>query len=252
MSKCPRSSALAGRTALVTGATAGIGAATARALHAAGADVVLAARRRDRLESLASELAGARAVELDVRDAARVESALAGESLDIVVANAGLGRGLDPIQAGEVGDWDEMIDTNVKGLLHVVRATLPPMLERGSGDIVLLGSVAGRQVYPGGNVYCATKHAVRALYEAMRVDAGGEGVRFTTVDPGLVETEFSIVRFRGDEERASKVYEGTRPLAPEDVADAIAWAVTRPPHVNVGEIVLWPTDQASTTKVTRR
>jgi NADP-dependent 3-hydroxy acid dehydrogenase YdfG len=145
-----------------------------------------------------------------------------------------------------------MIDTNVKGLLHTVRATLPAMIERGSGDVVLLGSVAGRQVYPGGNVYCATKHAVRALYEALRLDAAGKGIRFTTVDPGLVETEFSVVRFRGDTTRAAKTYAGIDVLTPADVADAILYAVTRPPHVNVGEIVLWPTDQASTTVVKRR
>jgi NADP-dependent 3-hydroxy acid dehydrogenase YdfG len=132
-----------------------------------------------------------------------------------------------------------------------VRATLPAMIARGRGDVVVLGSVAGRQVYPGGNVYCATKFAVRALYEALRLDAAGKGVRFTTVDPGLVETEFSLVRFRGDEERAKKTYQGLKCLAPEDVAEAILFALTRPPHVNVGELVLWPTDQASTTVVKR-
>ncbi|MEW6073904.1 MAG: SDR family NAD(P)-dependent oxidoreductase [Planctomycetota bacterium] len=244
--------ALSGRTALVTGASAGIGAATARALAAAGAHVLCAARRRDRLAALAAELDGAEAVALDVRDAAQVEAALAARSLDIAVVNAGLARGLAPLPGGTPADWDEMIDTNLKGLLHVLRAVLPGMIARGTGDAVLLGSVAGRQVYPGGNVYCATKHAVRAVYEALRLDAAGTGVRFTTVDPGLVETEFSLVRFRGDAARARKVYAGTRPLAPADVAEAILWAVTRPPHVNVGEIVLWPTDQASTTQVKRR
>ena len=155
------------------------------------------------------------------------------------------------LHEGSLDDWEEMIDTNVKGLLNVVRRAVPPMMARGAGDVVLLGSVAGRQVYPGGNVYCATKHAVRAIYEALRLDAAGSGVRFTTVDPGMVETEFSIGRFGGDETKAKAVYAGMTPLTGADVADAILYAVTRPPHVNVGEIVLWPTDQASTTSVRR-
>ena len=213
---------------------------------------MLAGRRKERLAALAKELPGSETIELDVRDARKVAAALDGRAFDVVVANAGLGRGLGPLQAGESSDWDEMIDTNIKGLLHTVRATLPAMIERGRGDVVVLGSVAGRQVYPGGNVYCATKHAVRALYEAMRIDAAGKGIRFTTVDPGLVETEFSIVRFRGDEERAKKTYTGIDVLTPDDVADVILFALTRPPHVNVGEVVLWPTDQASTTMVKRR
>ncbi|HVS09788.1 MAG TPA: SDR family NAD(P)-dependent oxidoreductase [Planctomycetota bacterium] len=243
---------LDGRLALVTGASSGIGAATARALHAAGARVVLAARRAERLEALARELPGSEPLELDVRDAARVRSALEGRDFDVAVANAGLALGLGPLQDGDPEDWSVMLDTNVKGLLHVVRAVVPRMLERGRGDVVVLGSVAGRQVYPGGNVYCATKHAVRALYEAMRLDMAGKGLRFTTVDPGLVETEFSLVRYKGDAERAKQVYQGLECLRPADVADAILYALTRPPHVNVGEIVLWPTDQASTTVATRR
>jgi len=247
--------ALAQKLALVTGASSGIGRETARALARAGARVLLAARRRERLENLARELSEAGAevetLSLDVRDAARVRGALEGRSLDVVVANAGLGRGLGPLQEGADEDWNEMIDTNVKGLLATVRATLPGMIARGHGDVVLLGSVAGRQVYPGGNVYCATKFAVRALYEALRLDAAGTGVRVTTVDPGLVETEFSLVRFRGDAPRAQKTYTGLQCLRPEDVADAILYALTRPRHVNIGEMVLWPTDQASTTVVKR-
>ncbi len=244
---------LENRTALVTGASAGIGAATARALSQAGARLLLAARRADRLEALASELEGAVALPLDVSDAEAVASALAphGE-IDLVVAGAGKALGTGPLQEGDPEDWAEVLQTNVLGVLHVVRATLPSMLERGSGDVVLLGSVAGRQVYPGGNIYNASKFALNALYQALRLDAGGRGVRFTTVDPGMVETEFSLVRYRGDREAAEAVYAGMTPLEPEDVADAILYAVTRPPHVNIGEVVLWPTDQASTRDVHRR
>jgi NADP-dependent 3-hydroxy acid dehydrogenase YdfG len=242
---------LNGKNCLVTGASAGIGAATARALATSGARVVLAARRRERLDALAREIGGD-VLAFDVRSADEVTAALEGRRFDVVIANAGLGRGVAPLAAGEPDEWAEMLDTNVKGVLHVLRRTLPAMLEHGSGDVVLLGSVAGRQVYPGGNVYNASKFAVRALYEALRLDHAGSGLRFTTVDPGMVATEFSLVRFRGDGARARKVYEGMTPLTPEDVADAILWAVTRPPHVNVGEIVLWPTDQASTTVVRRR
>jgi len=237
--------------ALVTGASAGIGAASARALHAAGAQVLLAARRIDRLQALAKELPGSETVPLDVRDASAVQAALQDRPIDIAVLNAGLARGTGPIQEGDPADWDEMLDTNVKGLLHCARAVLPGMLERGSGDLVLLGSVAGRQVYPGGNVYNASKFAVHALYQALRLDAGGRGVRFTTLDPGMVETEFAKVRYRGDEAQANAVYEGMQPLTPEDVADALVYAVTRPAHVNVGEIVLWPTCQSSTRDVVR-
>ncbi|MCK6446406.1 MAG: SDR family NAD(P)-dependent oxidoreductase [Planctomycetes bacterium] len=243
---------LEARRILVTGASAGIGEATARALAAEGARVVLAARRKERLAQLASELAGAIAIALDVRDAAACERELAPLDLDGAILNAGLGRGLGSIADGRVDEWNEMLDTNVKGVLHVLHAVLPKLIGRGRGDVVLLGSVAGRQVYPGGNVYCASKFAVRALYEALRVDLAGKNVRVTTVDPGMVLTDFSITRFHGDHERAAKVYQGMTPLAPSDVADAIVFALTRPPHVNVGEIVLWPTDQASTTQVTRR
>jgi len=242
---------LAGKRALVTGASSGIGAATARALAALGARVTLVARRADRLEALASDLEGADVKVADVRDASQVMALFDGAEYDVVVANAGLARGVAPLHSGDPEDWATMIDTNVKGVLHTVRAALPGMRERGRGDLVILGSVAGRQVYPGGNVYNATKHAVKAVYDACRLDEFGSGVRFTTVDPGLVETEFSMVRLE-DEAAAKAVYDGMSPLRPEDVADAIAYAVTRPPHVNVGEIVLWPTDQASTRDVHRR
>ena len=242
---------LESKRALITGASAGIGAATARALSARGAKVTLVARRAERLEALAKELPGAEVRAADVRDPKAVQALFDREPFDVVVANAGLGLGVAPLHEGEVEDWSTMIDTNVKGVLHTVRAALPAMRGNGSGDMVLLGSVAGRQVYPGGNVYNATKHAVRALYEALRLDEAGSGLRFTTVDPGMVESEFSLVRL-GDQDAAARVYDGMTPLRPEDVADAIAFAVTRPPHVNIGEIVLWPTDQASTRDVHRR
>jgi NADP-dependent 3-hydroxy acid dehydrogenase YdfG len=243
---------LSDRLALVTGATSGIGRATALHLAALGARVVATGRRRERLAELAAAPHSLETLALDVRDWKAVEQALAGREFDVVVNNAGLGRGIGPLQDGLPGDWDEMLDTNVKGVLHVLRATLPRMLARKRGDHVILGSVAGRQIYPGGNVYCASKHAVRALYEALRLDTAGSGVRVSTVDPGMVETEFSVVRFKGDSERAAKVYQDMTPLQPADVADAVAWIVTRPPRVNVGELVLWPTDQASTTRVERR
>jgi len=238
---------LAGRTAFITGASAGIGAATARGLAAHGARVVLTARRLERLEALAAELPDAVACAVDVRDAAAVQAAVHEHAPDIVVANAGLAFGSGKLPEGDPDDWSVVIDTNIKGVLHVARAALPALIERGKGDLVLLGSVAGRQVYPGGNVYNATKFAVKAIYEALRLDCAGSGVRFTTVDPGMVETEFSLVRFKGDRDAADATYTGMTPLGPGDVADAILFAVTRPPHVNIGEVVLWPTDQASTT-----
>lgn len=240
------------RRALVTGASSGIGAATAIALARAGAHVVLVARNKDKLAAVARECPGSSSIALDVRDAGACESALAGLDLDLVVNNAGLALGVDKLPAGDTSEWSTVIDTNVKGVLHIVHATLPAMVKNGRGDHVILGSVAGRQIYPGGNVYCATKHAVRAIYESLRLDNAGSGVRFTTVDPGMVITDFSRVRFRGDTEKARAVYQGLDPLKPEDVADAILWAVTRPPNVNVGEIVLWAAAQASTTVVTRK
>jgi NADP-dependent 3-hydroxy acid dehydrogenase YdfG len=251
---------LEGRLALVTGASSGIGAATARALAKEGARLLLAARRVDRLETLASDLVGegsaVRCLALDLRRAEEVSRAL-GElpeewsQVDLLVNNAGLSRDLLPLAEGSVEAWTEMVETNLLGLLHVTRAVLPGMIARGRGHVVNLGSVAGREAYPGGNVYCATKAAVRSLNRGLRLDLKGGPVRVTTVDPGMVETEFSLVRFRGDEERAGAVYQRMTPLRPEDVAEAILWCLTRPPHVNVEEVVLWPTDQASATLVRR-
>jgi 3-hydroxy acid dehydrogenase / malonic semialdehyde reductase len=251
--------ALSGRKALVTGASSGIGAAAARSLAAAGAEVTLVARRAERLAEVAQSLPRAHTpphvhtIVLDVRDSTAVLAELSKLEVDVLVLNAGLSIGMEKLQEGVPEDWAVAVDTNVKGVLHVARAVLPGMVARKRGDVVLIGSVAGRQVYPGGAVYCATKHAVRALYEGMRLDMAGSGIRFATVDPGMVgDTEFSSIRFRGDAERAKKVYEGVDYLRPEDVADAITWVVTRPPRMNVGELVLWASAQASTTVVTRR
>ena len=187
-----------------------------------------------------------------MRDAAAVEAALDGRPIEVLVNNAGMAAGLGPMHEGSAEGDDRVIDTNVKGVLHVLRAVVPGMRRRGGGDLVMLGSVAGRNVYAGGGVYCASKYAVRAIYEALRLDLAGTGIRCTTVDPGMVKTDFSLVRFEGDRERAEAVYAGVDPLTPEDVADAVLWAVSRPPHVNVGEIVLWPTDQASVSVLNRR
>ncbi len=248
-----------GKRVLVTGATAGIGEATAQAFAAAGAAVVLVGRREDRLAALAERLAASGAtvqtLRLDIADRAAVEAAAQAEpgilDVDILVNNAGLARGTDPLQAAHASDWEEMVNTNILGLLYLTRLVAPKMEARGDGHIVNLGSVAGRWVYPGGGVYCATKFAVRALSEGLRLDLHGSGVRVTNIEPGLVETEFSIVRFAGDEDRAAKVYEGTRALTPGDVADTILWCCARPSHVNVQELVLFPTDQASVTRVHR-
>jgi NADP-dependent 3-hydroxy acid dehydrogenase YdfG len=249
----PPRKALSDRTALVTGASSGIGAATARAFHESGAKVVLVARREEKLAEISRACPGSRSIALDVRDAGATERELSGLSIDLLVANAGLSIGMEKLPEGRPDDWAAAIDTNVKGVLHTLHAVLPGMVARGGGDVVLLGSVAGRQVYPGGAVYCATKHAVRAIYEGLRLDTAGSGVRFTTVDPGMVgETEFSRIRFRGDEARAKAVYAGVDYLLPEDIAEAIVWVVTRPRRVNVGEIVIWASAQASTTLVTRK
>lgn len=247
---------------LVTGASAGIGAATAEAFAAAGAsELLLNGRRRERLEALAKRLAGehgvaATVLPFDIRDRAALER-LAEETpavfdVDVLVNNAGLARGTDPLHAGDPADWEEMLETNVLGLLYLTRKIAPGMVERGRGHIVNLGSTAGRWVYPGGAVYNATKFAVRALTEGLRMDLHGSGVRVTNIAPGLVETEFSVVRFKGDEARAAKVYEGAEVLTAGDIADAIVWCCTRPQRVNVQEMVIFPTDQAAVAMVHRR
>jgi serine 3-dehydrogenase len=252
---------LDGRITLVTGASSGIGQACARAFAAEGARLILAARRAERIHELAEELRSAHATEtlvreLDVRDQPEVETMVRRlpkewVAIEILVNNAGLSRGLDKLHAAKLSDWEEMLDTNVKGLLYVSRAVLPGMVQRDRGHVVNIGSIAGREVYPGGNVYCASKFAERAISKGMMIDLNGTSVRVTTIDPGLVETEFSLVRFHGDGERAAKVYQGLTPLTPTDVADAVLYAVTRPAHVNVAELVLLPTCQAGATFVSR-
>jgi 3-hydroxy acid dehydrogenase / malonic semialdehyde reductase len=244
---------LSNKTAFITGASSGIGLATARLFAANGARLLLAARRIDRLDAERASLnsaADVHTIQLDVTDHAAVERAIAAlprdlKAIDILVNNAGLSRGLDKVYEGNRLDWEEMIDTNVKGLLYVTRAVVPGMVERGRGHIVNLGSTAGRMTYPNGAVYCATKAAERSITEGLREDLLGTPLRVTTIDPGMVETEFSQVRFRGDKARAAKVYENITPLTPDDVADAILYAVTRPAHVNISEVLLTPVAQAN-------
>lgn len=244
---------IVGRTVLVTGATAGIGRACARELASRGARLVIVGRRKERLFDLAEELMKEHDVEvqarvLDVRDrnavlALRDDLADLDFMPDVVVNNAGKARGLDLAHEADLDDWDEMVDTNVKGLLYVTRAFLPRMVERNDGHVVNIGSTAGRWSYPRGNTYCGTKFAVRGISEGVNMDLAGTRVRVSSVDPGLVETEFSEVRFHGDEERAENVYRGYTPLTPEDIADVVAYVLNAPPHVDIFNVVVMPTDQ---------
>ena len=240
----------------VTGASSGIGRSCVRSFASLGARLLMAARRLDRLEKIAGEIkkdfsADSYSFGLDVRDQPAVERALAElpkewRAIEVLVNNAGLSRGLDRLHEGKIDDWEEMIDTNIKGLLYISRAVIPGMLERGSGHVINIGSIAGHELYPGGNVYCATKFAVNAISRGLRLDLVGTPVRVSSVDPGMVETEFSLVRFRGDAQRAGKVYQGFVPLTPDDIADAVVFCATRPQHVNVSEMIVMPTAQAST------
>jgi 3-hydroxy acid dehydrogenase / malonic semialdehyde reductase len=246
---------------LITGASSGIGAACARVFADAGAKLILAARRLDKLQQLVETLnvtsAQVHLIQLDVRDRSAVESAISSlppgwSDIDILINNAGLSRGLDKLHEGDYQDWEEMIDTNIKGLLYLTRYVVPGMVNRVRGHVVNIGSIAGHQTYPGGNVYCSTKAAVKAISEGLKQDLLGTPIRVTSVDPGMVETEFSDVRFHGDTERAKKVYQGVTPLTPDDVADVVFFCTTRSPHVNINEVILMPVDQASATLVNRR
>ena len=248
---------LQNRIILITGASSGIGAACAKLFSKSGAKLILSARRKERLEELAKELnCPTFLLPLDVCDRTQIDSTISSlpddwKNIDILINNAGLSRGLEKQYQAEIQDWEEMIDTNIKGLLYMTRKIVPGMVSRGQGHVVNLGSIAGRQTYPGGSVYCATKAAVKAISEGLKQDLLGTPIRVSCIEPGLVETEFSEVRFHGDAERANKVYQGLKPLTADDVADVINYCITRPPHMNISEILLVPVDQASATLVHR-
>ncbi|MEM1251651.1 MAG: SDR family oxidoreductase [Cyanobacteria bacterium P01_H01_bin.21] len=253
---------IANKTILITGASSGIGKSCAQLCAQAGARLILAARRKEKLQVLADKLEQVYDVPilllpLDVQDYDTVSTTIAGlpsdwQTIDVLINNAGLSRGLDKQYESPIQDWEEMIDTNVKGLLYVTRAVVPGMVVRNWGHVVNIGSIAARQTYTGGSVYCATKAAVKALSEGLKIDLLGTSVRVTNIEPGLVETEFSTVRFRGNEAQAESVYQGMTPLTPEDIADTIVFAITRPAHVNISEIFVMPTDQSSVAHVYRR
>lgn len=245
------------RIALITGATSGIGEATARLLAANQFKLILCGRRKDRLQKLADDLklhTEITTLSFEVRNQKEVAASIdslptAWKDIDVLINNAGNAHGLDPIQTGSVDDWDAMMDINVKGLLYVTKAALPVMVKRNSGHIINIGSIAGKEVYANGNVYCASKFAVDALTKGMRIDLNAHSIKVTAIHPGMVETEFSLVRFKGDEQRAASVYKGFDPLQGQDIADLILFALTRPPHVVIADLVVLPTAQASATVV---
>lgn len=247
-------------TALITGATSGIGAATAKHFAKNGINLILCGRRQERLDALKNELrklVEVHTLTFDVRNKKDVENAIDGlpeifQHIDILINNAGNAHGLDPIQDGSTDDWDAMLDINVKGLLYVSDRIIPKMIAQNSGHIINIGSTAGKEVYPKGNVYCASKHAVDAINQGMRIDLNGYNIRVGAVNPGMVETEFSEVRFKGDSEKADKVYQGFKPLQAEDIADIIHFVVTRPYHVNIADLVVMSVDQASSTVVNKQ
>jgi len=248
--------------ALITGATAGIGKATAELFAKNGYNIIITGRRKERLDEFSTHLKTTYKVDVlslsfDVRKLTEVETAIASipsdwKKINVLVNNAGLAVGLGPIQEGIVDDWERMIDTNIKGLLYITRTIAPIMIENGYGHIVNIGSIAGKEVYANGNVYCATKHAVDALNKAMRIDMLPHGIKVTGIHPGMVETEFSIVRYKGDEERAKNVYKGLQPLTAEDIAETIYWAASRPAHVNISDVIITPTVQANATNTIRK
>ncbi len=244
-----------GKTVLITGASAGIGKSCAFQFAEAGANVLICARRIERLNEIANEIKNKFDVKvypfkMDVTNYEEVKTTLSSlpeewKEIDILVNNAGLARSLDKVHEYDVNDWEEMINTNIKGVLYVTRTVVEGMVKRGSGHIIYIGSTAGHEAYGGGGVYCGTKHFVNAISKGFKIDLLGTGVRVSSVDPGMVETEFSIVRFHGDKERADNVYKGLTPLTPDDVADAVLYCATRPPHVNINEIILTSKDQGN-------
>lgn len=248
------------RTAFITGATSGIGKATAELLAKNNFRLILCGRREERLQQLKSELdkvTETSTLTFDVRDKLAVSQAIANlpdswKAIDVLINNAGNAHGLAPIQSGDVADWDAMMDINVKGLLYVSREITPGMINRKAGHVINIGSIAGKEVYANGNVYCGSKFAVDAITNGMRLDLNPFGIKVTGIHPGLVETEFSLVRFKGDEARASKVYEGIQPLIAQDIADLILFTLTRPSHVVIADMVVFPTAQGSATTITRK
>jgi 3-hydroxy acid dehydrogenase/malonic semialdehyde reductase len=248
--------------AFITGATAGIGRATAELFAKNGYNIIITGRRKERLDEFSKHLKSTYKIDVlslnfDVRHLKEVETAIASISeewkkINVLLNNAGLAVGLNPIQEGVIDDWERMIDTNIKGLLYVTRTLAPIMIANGYGHIINLGSVAGKEVYANGNVYCGTKFAVDAISKGMRIDMVAHNIKVTAIHPGMVETEFSIVRFKGDEERAKNAYKGMQPLTGEDIAETIYWCASRPAHVNINDVVLMPTAQASATTVIRK
>ncbi len=253
---------LKNKIVFITGATSGIGKACAEIFANEKSNLILTGRRIERLKNLAKKLEKengikTKCIKLDVRDFNGVKKAISAldskwNKIDILINNAGLARGFNKIYDGKKLDWDEMIDTNIKGLAYVSRLVLPLMIRRKKGHVINIGSTAGHEVYPNGNVYAATKYAVKALSQSIRIDVLDKGIKISSVDPGMVETEFSLVRFRGNKNKASKVYKGLKPLSPENVADAVLFCATRPENVNINEVILTPLAQASSTQVHRK
>lgn len=248
------------KTAFITGATSGIGKSCAMKFAQNNYDLFITGRREDRLEQLKLQLEKDYNISVtillfDVREREAVKTAIdkiKDQTIDVLINNAGLAAGMDHIQSGSIDDWDQMIDTNIKGLLYVTRSISPLMIEKKSGHIINIGSIAGKEVYPKGNVYCASKHAVDALTKAMRVDLLEYGIKVSQIAPGAVETEFSLVRFKGDQQTANNVYKGFEPLHPEDIADIAFYITTLPPHVNINDLLVMPTAQASATQLIRK
>jgi NADP-dependent 3-hydroxy acid dehydrogenase YdfG len=248
--------------ALITGSTAGIGKATAELFAKNGYNIIITGRRKERLDEFSAQLKASYNIDVlslnfDVRDLNEVEKAVKSipdewKKINVLVNNAGLAVGLNSIQEGVIDDWERMIDTNIKGLLYITRNLAPIMIKNGFGHIVNIGSIAGKEVYANGNVYCATKHAVDALNKGMRIDLLPHNIKVTAINPGMVDTEFSIVRFKGDDDKAKNVYKGMQPLKPEDIAETIYWVVSRPAHVNINDIIIMPSVQANATTTIRK